>query len=64
MPAWCSFPSIYLQWGLAEFYDPQTEFNVRVASRYSKGPELLTNMRAYDYSLDLFFQALTLPIGF
>lgn len=42
-----------IDWGLAEFYHPQTEFNVRVASRYFKGPELLTDMRAYDYSLDL-----------
>ena len=29
------------------------EYNVRVASRYFKGPELLVNMRDYDYSLDM-----------
>eukprot|EP00954_Amorphochlora_amoebiformis_P010671 832551-Amorphochlora_amoeboformis.AAC.1 len=28
-------------------------YNVRVASRYFKGPELLVNMRDYDYSLDI-----------
>ena len=28
------------------------ENNVRVASRYYKGPELLVDMRLYDYSLD------------
>ena len=29
------------------------EYNVRVASRYYKGPELLVNLQAYDYSLDI-----------
>ncbi len=42
-----------IDWGLAEFYHPGTEYNVRVASRYFKGPELLTDMREYDYSLDI-----------
>jgi len=42
-----------IDWGLAEFYHPGQEYNVRVASRYFKGPELLVNMRDYDYSLDL-----------
>lgn len=42
-----------IDWGLAEFYHAGTEYNVRVASRYFKGPELLVNMRDYDYSLDL-----------
>jgi len=42
-----------IDWGLAEFYHKGTEYNVRVASRYFKGPELLVNMRDYDYSLDL-----------
>jgi len=36
-------------WGLAEFYIPKTAFNVRVASRYFKAPELLVNMQYYDY---------------
>lgn len=42
-----------IDWGLAEFYHPSTEYNVRVASRYFKGPELLVNLREYDYSLDI-----------
>lgn len=42
-----------IDWGLAEFYHPGTEYNVRVASRYFKGPELLVDFMEYDYSLDM-----------
>lgn len=42
-----------IDWGLAEFYHPQQEYNVRVASRYFKGPELLIDLQTYDYSLDI-----------
>ncbi|KAJ3103329.1 Casein kinase II subunit alpha [Phlyctochytrium planicorne] len=42
-----------IDWGLAEFYHPGTEYNVRVASRYFKGPELLVDFQDYDYSLDM-----------
>ena len=42
-----------IDWGLAEFYHPGMEYNVRVASRYYKGPELLVDMQHYDYSLDM-----------
>jgi len=42
-----------IDWGLAEFYHPEQEYNVRVASRYFKGPELLVDLQDYDYSLDL-----------
>jgi len=42
-----------IDWGLAEFYHPGREYNVRVASRYFKGPELLVDLRDYDYSLDM-----------
>ncbi|KAG7191946.1 Casein kinase II subunit alpha [Scheffersomyces spartinae] len=42
-----------IDWGLAEYYHPGTEYNVRVASRYFKGPELLVDFRLYDYLLDL-----------
>ncbi len=42
-----------IDWGLAEFYHPYTEYNVRVASRYFKGPELLVDFQEYDYSLDM-----------
>ena len=42
-----------IDWGLAEFYHPGRDYNVRVASRYFKGPELLVDLQDYDYSLDL-----------
>ena len=42
-----------IDWGLAEFYHRGEEYNVRVASRYFKGPELLVGYRTYDYSLDM-----------
>lgn len=42
-----------IDWGLAEFYHPNKEYNVRVASRYFKGPELLVDLQDYDYSLDI-----------
>lgn len=38
---------------MAEFYHQGTEYNVRVASRYFKGPELLVDFQEYDYSLDM-----------
>ncbi|KAJ3125527.1 Casein kinase II subunit alpha [Nowakowskiella sp. JEL0407] len=42
-----------IDWGLAEFYKPGVKYNVRVASRYFKGPELLVDFQEYDYSLDM-----------
>lgn len=42
-----------IDWGLAEFYHPNKNYNVRVASRYFKGPELLVDFQMYDYSLDM-----------
>ncbi|CAO3639688.1 unnamed protein product [Cunninghamella blakesleeana] len=42
-----------IDWGLADFYLPGTDYNVRVASRCFKGPELLVDFQRYDYSLDL-----------
>ncbi|KAL7409591.1 kinase-like domain-containing protein [Mrakia frigida] len=42
-----------IDWGLAEFYFPGTAYNVRVASRYYKGPELLVDHREYHYGLDM-----------
>uniref|UniRef100_A0A8B9KZZ6 non-specific serine/threonine protein kinase n=1 Tax=Astyanax mexicanus TaxID=7994 RepID=A0A8B9KZZ6_ASTMX len=42
-----------IDWGLAEFYHPSQEYNVRVASRSYKGPELLVDYQMYDYSLDM-----------
>lgn len=40
-------------WGLAEFYHPGQTYNVRVASRYYKAPELLVDYQMYDYSMDI-----------
>ncbi|KRX09165.1 Protein kinase-like domain [Pseudocohnilembus persalinus] len=42
-----------IDWGLADFYFPGKEYNVRVASRYYKSPELLVDYTYYDYSLDI-----------
>lgn len=42
-----------IDWGLAEFYHMGQDYNVRVASRYFKGPELLVDYNYYDYSLDM-----------
>lgn len=36
-------------WGLADFYIPNKSYNVRVASRYFKAPELLVGLNEYDY---------------
>ena len=40
-------------WGLADFYIPRKNYNVRVASRYFKAPELLVGNGYYDYQLDI-----------
>lgn len=42
-----------IDWGLAEFYFPEKDYNVRVASRFFKAPELLVDYQYYDYSLDM-----------
>lgn len=49
-----------IDWGLADFYHPGVDYNVRVASRYHKGPELLVNCNQYDYALDLWSVGATL----
>jgi casein kinase II subunit alpha len=43
-----------IDWGLAEYFHMEKDYNVKVASREYKGPELLVNIREYDYSLDVF----------
>merc|ERR1711964_438961 len=43
-----------IDWGLAEFYHQGTEYNVRVASRYFKGPELLVKIAKVLGTEDLF----------
>ena len=42
-----------IDFGLAEFYVPDQEYNVRVASRYFKAPELLLQNKFYHYSVDI-----------
>ena len=49
-----------IDWGLAEYFIPGKEYNVRVASRYYKGPELLVDDRAYDYALDIWSLGCTM----
>jgi casein kinase II subunit alpha len=46
-------PLLLIDLGLADFYVPNTRYNVRVASRHYKSPELLTGYEYYDYSIDL-----------
>ncbi|KAJ7251508.1 kinase-like protein [Mycena haematopus] len=42
-----------IDWGLAEFYHTDTDYHIRVGSRYYKAPELLVGYKRYDYSLDM-----------
>ena len=39
--------------GLADMYLPATRYNVRVASRHYKSPELLIGYSYYDYAIDM-----------
>ena len=39
--------------GLADFYLPNQNYNVRVASRHYKAPELLLGNEYYDYGIDM-----------
>ena len=43
-----------IDWGLAEFYHPGQDYNVRVASRYFKGPELLVDYQVRSCEFDTF----------
>jgi casein kinase II subunit alpha len=43
-----------IDWGLAEFYHPGQDYNVRVASRYFKGPELLVDYQVRTCEFDGF----------
>ena len=49
-----------IDWGLADYYKPEQEYNVRVASRYYKGPELLVDDKLYHYSLDIWSTGCTM----
>lgn len=42
-----------IDWGLAEFYFPESSYTTRVASRFYKAPELLVDYTYYDHAIDL-----------
>ena len=46
-------PLMLIDLGLADFYHPNVPYNVRVASRHYKAPELLLGYRYYDYAIDM-----------
>ena len=46
-------PLMLIDLGLADFYHPGCSYNVRVASRHYKAPELLTALECYDSAVDL-----------
>ena len=42
-----------VDWGLAEFYEPGGQYNIRVGTLPFKPPELLLEVREYDESLEV-----------
>ena len=46
-------PLLLIDLGLADMYLPNTRYNVRVASRHYKSPELLVGYSFYDYAIDM-----------
>lgn len=46
-------PLMLIDLGLADFFIPNTRYNVRVASRHYKSPELLIGYEYYDYAIDM-----------
>jgi casein kinase II subunit alpha len=42
-----------IDWGLADFYLPGRSFNLRIATRYYRAPEVLLGNQFYDYSMDI-----------
>jgi len=46
-------PLTLIDLGLADFYLPNEKYNVRVASRHYKAPELLIGYEYYDYGIDM-----------
>jgi casein kinase II subunit alpha len=49
-----------IDWGLAEFYHPKHRYNLHVASRHFKAPELLVDYQCYDYSVDIWGFGVTM----
>lgn len=55
-----------IDWGLAEFYHPGQEYNVRVASRYFKGPELLVDYQVkinYNVHLEVLYLQILINLN-
>jgi serine/threonine protein kinase len=46
-------PLMLIDLGLADFFFPDTKYNVRVSSRHYKAPELLLGYERYDYAIDV-----------
>ena len=49
-----------IDWGLADFYHPKQRYNIHVASRHFKPPELLLDYQCYDYSIDMWSFGVTM----
>lgn len=49
-----------IDWGLADFYHPGQRYNIHVASRHFKPPELLLDYQCYDYSVDMWSFGVTM----
>lgn len=49
-----------IDWGLAEFYQKDQLYNLRVSTRPFKCPEILVNWRKYNYSFDIWGAGLVL----
>ena len=43
-----------IDWGLSEYFHMDRDYNLKVVTRSYKGPEVLVNIKEYDYSLDIF----------
>ena len=42
-----------IDWGNADYYEAGKEFSLSVGTTYFKSPELISNLKRYDYSLDV-----------
>ncbi len=42
-----------IDWGVAEFYYYDREYNLKVCSRPYKSPEVLCNFKKYNYEIDI-----------
>lgn len=52
--------AVLIDWGLAEFYKPGSEYHCRVSTKHYKGPELLLNYKMYTPTLDIWCLGCTL----